>query len=252
MWPILLWASVCLYTLPGCGPTELEPASTPVSSGIFDGPSGAAAPASKSPQGPVRKVLAHEVLHTRKYDFLDVQEMSGERYWVATSPGNHMAGGVYQFSRGLYKTGYRSDELNRTFEDLYLVSDFSAIGGTAAPASGNPHGAAGASEAPISTEQVVRAPGALAIGDVLDRAAQLAGSTVRVTGFVHKVNPDIMNRHWIHLRDGSRDAVDFVVTTEQLVPVGHVVTLEGMLAVNRDFGAGYQYDVIIEQGQIIP
>jgi hypothetical protein len=60
-----------------------------------------------------------------------------------------------------------------------------------------------------------------------------------------------MNRNWIHLQDGSRNAFDFVVTTAQPLPVGHTVTLEGVLSVDRDFGAGYKYDVILENGQTI-
>lgn len=234
----------------GCGPTALEPnqpaASPKPSSGIFDGAPAARAPQEKALTGEVHKVLVHEVLDGGKYWFLDAQEMTGERYWIAASPGDFVAGGTYQFSRGLYKTGYRSDVLDRTFDDLYLVSDIGPIGGAAPAASASSH-----ATAPANPARLVLAEGALPIAEVVDRAKELAGTTVRVTGVVTKVNPDIMNRNWIHLQDGSRNAYDFVVTTDQPLPVGHTVTLEGVLAVDRDFGAGYTYDVILENGQTI-
>jgi hypothetical protein len=236
--------------LMSCGPKALEPnqptASPKASSGIFDGSPAERAPQDKALNGEVRKVLVHEVLDGGRYLFLDAQEMTGARYWIATAPGDFVAGGTYQFSRGLYKTGYRSDVLDRTFDDLYLVSDIGPIGGApaAAPA-GNPHGTS-----PKPARHVL-AEGALPIAEVVDRAQELAGTMVRVTGVVTKVNPDIMNRNWIHLQDGSRNAFDFVVTTAQPLPVGHTVTLEGVLSVDRDFGAGYKYDVILENGQTI-
>lgn len=233
--------------LMSCGPQALEPNQpaprSTKSSGIFDGEPAAQVPQDKQLNGEVHKVLVHEVLDGGKYWFLDAQEMTGERYWIATSPGDFVAGGTYAFTRGLYKTGYRSDVLDRTFDDLYLVADIGPIGG--APATASPHGTS------PQPARLVLAEDALPIAEVVDRAKELAGTTVRVTGVVTKVNPDIMNRNWIHLQDGSRNQYDFVVTTAQPLPVGHQVTLEGVLAVDRDFGAGYKYDVILENGQTI-
>ncbi len=35
---------------------------------------------------------------------------------------------------------------------------------------------------------------------------------MRLTGKVAKVNPNIMGRNWIHLKDGSQDDYDLVIT----------------------------------------
>ena len=69
---------------------------------------------------------------------------------------------------------------------------------------------------------------------------------MKVTGQCVKVNPMIMNRNWVHLRDGSVSDHDLTVTTDANIPLGAVVSLEGRIALNKDFGAGYKYDLIME------
>ena len=70
------------------------------------------------------------------------------------------------------------------------------------------------------------------------------------SGTVVKVNNGIMGRNWLHLQDGSGTEAakthDITVTTEGEVKVGDVVTATGTLALDKDFGAGYVYDAIIE------
>jgi hypothetical protein len=43
---------------------------------------------------------------------------------------------------------------------------------------------------------------------------------------------------------------DLVVTSSELAEVEEVVVVEGKLAAQKDFGFGYEYDVIIEQAQL--
>lgn len=56
----------------------------------------------------------------------------------------------------------------------------------------------------------------------------------------------IMNRNWVHLQDGSGEGLDLTITTTENIPLGAIITLEGTIAMNKDFGAGYQYDIIME------
>jgi len=41
-----------------------------------------------------------------------------------------------------------------------------------------------------------------------------------------------------------------MVTTQDAAKVGDVVTLKGVLRTNKDFGAGYVYKVIVEEGKL--
>lgn len=60
-----------------------------------------------------------------------------------------------------------------------------------------------------------------------------------------------MNRNWIHIKDGSQDEYDMVVTTNSYVPEGKEFMMRAVVHLNRDFGAGYAYDLILEDGILI-
>jgi len=59
-----------------------------------------------------------------------------------------------------------------------------------------------------------------------------------------------MGKNWVHLQDGTADgnSFDLTITTQETVIVGETVTMEGIVVLNKDFGAGYAYEVIIESG----
>ncbi len=82
--------------------------------------------------------------------------------------------------------------------------------------------------------------------------ATLAGKTVSVQGKVVKVNNGIMGHNWIHVQDGTGDAKtnDLTVTSDQMATVGDKVTVSGVVGINRDFGSGYSYPLLLEKATI--
>jgi hypothetical protein len=78
------------------------------------------------------------------------------------------------------------------------------------------------------------------------------GKSVQISGECVKINPNIMGRNWIHLKDGSKDDYDLVITSNTFVQVGSVVTMTGIVALNKDFGSGYFYAIILENGALVP
>ena len=82
----------------------------------------------------------------------------------------------------------------------------------------------------------------------------LTGKTVSATGKVVKVNNGIMGRNFVHVQDGTGDAKDgsnnLVVTSKQTAAVGDKVTISGVVVVNRDFGSGYSYPLLIEEATV--
>jgi hypothetical protein len=60
-----------------------------------------------------------------------------------------------------------------------------------------------------------------------------------------------MDRNWIHLQDGSNDDFDMVITSNTFVPEGEMITIRAVVSLNRDFGAGYKYDLILENGTLV-
>jgi hypothetical protein len=76
---------------------------------------------------------------------------------------------------------------------------------------------------------------------------------VKVRGKVIKLNNMIMNRNWVHLQDASVEGqeVDLTLTTTDNVMLGAVVAFEGKITLNKDFGAGYKYDIIMEEARLL-
>jgi hypothetical protein len=86
--------------------------------------------------------------------------------------------------------------------------------------------------------------------------AGLAGKTITAQGKVVKANNGIMGRNFVHVQDGTGDAAkgtnNLVVTSKQTAAVGDQVTISGTVVLNRDFGAGYSYPLLIEDASITP
>ncbi len=86
--------------------------------------------------------------------------------------------------------------------------------------------------------------------------AGLAGKTISAQGKVVKVNNGIMDRNFVHVQDGTGDAAkgtnNLVVTSKQTAAVGDQVTISGTVVLNRDFGSGYSYPLLIEDASITP
>lgn len=83
--------------------------------------------------------------------------------------------------------------------------------------------------------------------------ASLAGQTIKVQGKVVKVNMGIMGRNWLHVQDGTGEAGktnDLTVTSNEAAKVGDQVTVTGKVAVDKDFGSGYAYGLLLEEATI--
>ncbi|HEY5763477.1 MAG TPA: hypothetical protein VIS73_09760 [Rhodocyclaceae bacterium] len=89
-----------------------------------------------------------------------------------------------------------------------------------------------------------------------ENRATLAGKTIQVAGKVVKVNNGIMGRNFVHVQDGSGDAAtgsnNLIVTSKQTARVGDQVAVSGIVVVDRDFGSGYLYPLLIEEASITP
>jgi hypothetical protein len=92
----------------------------------------------------------------------------------------------------------------------------------------------------------------MTIADVFAQKDSLAGKPVTVSGKVVKFSANIMGANWIHVQDGtgSTGTNDLTVTTAAVVAVGDSVRVSGPITRNKDFGAGYKYDVIIENARV--
>lgn len=195
--------------------------------------------------------VAKEVLQTSGYTYLLLTEGDKET-WVAVSRFEAQKGKTYYYKPDVEMTNFKSKELNRVFDKIQFVMELS--------------------DEPLKPKQPVAlttkgrkilekvdgikvepVAGGVKIADIFTNKANYAGKKIKVSGQVVKFSSEIMKKNWIHLQDGSEaeGSFDLTVTTQDSVAVGNVVTLEGVVAVDKDFGYGYKYDVLLEEAKVV-
>ena len=202
-------------------------------------------------------VVVNEILPTQKYIYLNVNE--GERqFWIAALKQNIEVGKRYIFKGGLLKTNFESKEYNRMFEEIYLVKNLVPDHGNvmdsesqATPLKSTEQKEVKADELVVSEKIDVVIEGSIRIDELVKNPEKYEGKTIQLSGICFKINPNIMKRNWIHLKDGSKDDYDLIITSDVFIPEGTEVTMSGVVGLNKDFGAGYKYDLIIENGILI-
>jgi hypothetical protein len=93
----------------------------------------------------------------------------------------------------------------------------------------------------------------ITIGRLVGDKKSFSGEKIRVKGVVTKVNEAIMDKNWVHIQDGTEAGgiFDLTVTTSLKVAVGDTVTFEGNIVLDKDFGYGYFYNILMENGNLL-
>ena len=191
------------------------------------------------------KVLEHKDVSS--YTYLKVSENSNE-YWIAGPQVKVEDGEVVFYSQGMEMKNFHSETLNKTFPTIYFVQSITQS--PQAPSLSSVHQQAATS----SREQISIEPlkGGKTIAEIYSQKNKLEGKTVTVRGKVVKYNADIMGRNWIHIQDGTESGnnYDLLVTSNDTSALDKIIIVEGTVALNKDFGAGYSYPVMLENAKI--
>lgn len=188
-----------------------------------------------------------EKIPSNNYLYLQVSE-NKETYWIAVPAMDIDPGETIYFSKYMVMNDFKSDNIDRTFDNILFVED--------ARKSATPDemkkihsGATSVEKQDVTIEPLAEGK---TIQQIYADKSSLNGQMVVTKGKVVKFNKQIMKRNWIHIQDGTGDenSYDLVITTNDEVKVGDVITAEGKLAVDKDFGAGYFFPVIIEEAKI--
>jgi hypothetical protein len=93
--------------------------------------------------------------------------------------------------------------------------------------------------------------GCIKIADLLANKKSYSGKTIKVKGSVTKFNPEIMGKNWVHIQDGTEfnGEFDLTITTDAKASIGETTTFEGTITLDKDFGYGYFYSIIMEGGK---
>jgi hypothetical protein len=233
----------------------------------------AATAATGSESGFAGKVI--ETTNAASYTYVRV-DTGSNKLWAATTQFAVKVGDTVAVGAGVPMTGYHSKTLNRDFDVVYFTGRIAvggaetAAGGVPALPAGHPpiNGGAAAGLPPghpaltaapaaksVDLKGIKRAVGGKTISEVYAATGKLAGQRVIIRGKVVKYNAMILGKNWLHIQDGSgsggKQDNDLTVTTATPAGVGATVLVTGVVSTNRDFGAGYKYNVIIEDAQVI-
>lgn len=235
----------------------------------------AAQPAAEAAQGALAGTVV-ETFDSGGYTYIQL-DTGTQKIWAAVGQTKVTVGDKISLQNGPVMRDFHSKSLDRTFPEIIFSA---GLAGAAADPHGGAAGSfsqavqgegaamppaggmgAGAQEAsggsvkaitPLQEVKVEKAEGenCYKVEELFASASDLAGKKVKIRGKVVKVSPNIMGRTWIHLQDGSGNPMnnthDLVVTSADAPELDSIVVVEGQLAKDKDFGAGYFYNVIVE------
>lgn len=224
----------------------------------------ASAPAAGAPQVEAISGKVAEKLDGGGYTYLRLQTASGD-VWAAVPQTTLKVGDDAKVYGQMTMQNWESATLERTFEKVVFATvDAPAAAPGAASAMG---GMMGGGQAPSASPQdhmkapdagpisVPKAEGGKTVAEIWAAKASLKDAPVVVRGKVVKSLSGIMGKNWIHVRDGSGSRTDgtddITITTNEAPPkVGDVILVKGVVRVDKDFGSGYMYPVIIEDAKL--
>lgn len=176
------------------------------------------------------------------YTYLQIEDAK-KKYWIAVEGLKIDKGTEVRFTEELKAKNFESKSLNRVFDEITFASNLQYR--TKAPETAN---------LALITELVKVSPykqkDTISVAEALSERPKLNGKTIKIRGKVVKVSKGIMERNWIHIQDGTGegDEVGRIVFTakEDTVKVGDIVTAQGVVSIDKNFGSGYVYKIIVE------
>lgn len=182
-----------------------------------------------------------DVLNGGGYTYMQIDDTK-KKYWVAVEGTNVEKGTDVRFTEELKAKNFESKTLGRTFDEIVFASNLQYR--TTVPEKGNLE---------LISEQVKESPykqkDTISVKEAWEKRVSLKDQTISIRGKVVKASPNIISRNWIHIQDGTGEGSEVgrvVFTSSELPKVGDIVTAKGVVRVDKDFGSGYSYKIIVE------
>lgn len=191
------------------------------------------------------EVTVKEVIDVTEYTYLKVAEGDKE-YWMACPKAEIKVGEVLTYNQAMEMKQFESKELKKTFESIFFVDKLDSKLGV------------GAMNQPMKPTiaqenvQVEKAAGGITLAQLFANPSEYANQTVTIKGKVVKMNSGIMGKNWLHIQDGTKSGSDFDLTVTTIDNAGkdQIVTVTGKIVLNKDFGYGYSYKVLMEDAKV--
>ena len=200
----------------------------------------------------VHKIVINDFMDAGGYTYLKVQEDDKE-YWMAVPNTKVEKGATVYYTDGMVMKDFESKELGKKFDFITFSGGISATEEMVAKSAKNPHTTGNTADAKVVEVNIAQPANGTSVGDLYSKKESLKNKEVIVKGKVVKVNKNILDRNWVHLVDGTsfETKKDITITTSEVVKVGDTVTFKATVTLEKDFGAGYVYNLLLENGEII-
>ena len=178
--------------------------------------------------------VATKIIKTAGYSYINIEE-NGKKFWIAVAGGEFKKGQKITFIEEMWMPDFKSKTLDRTFDKILFAS---VVNKATSPLK------------KPKIETIKKLKDGYRVSDLYSKKSDLKDKIVKVRGKVVKVSENIMGKSWIHIQDGSGkgENSDVIFTSKKETPkVGDVVVASGKLRVDKDFGYGYRYAVIVEE-----
>ncbi len=251
---LVLMACFAIPMLSGC--YREPPAGRDAPSAEVKSPS---ATTEQSPPMPTAQGAVIETMNTGGYTYVQI-DTGSEKLWAAAPECSVKVGDQLAVSKEMPMQNYHSTTLDRDFEVVYFVNAFldaegKPLGSVKQLPGGHPPMTEADSAKQVDVGNLEKAEGGVTVAEVHTGKTDLADKEVTLRGKVVKYNQQIMGKNWLHIRDGSGDAAtgtnDLTITTAATVKVGDTVLVTGKVSLDKDFGFGYKYGVIIEDATVV-
>ncbi len=188
-----------------------------------------------------------EKVDAGSYSYLNVSE-DRKTYWIAVPKSDVTPGEEIYFSQFMEMKNFRSETLDKTFESVLFVEDARRNNQNDIT---NPHKTELGS-IPKESVTTKKAEGGYTIEELYAKKDKLVNKIVKVRGKVVKSNLGIMNRNWFHIQDGTgtEGSHDLTLTSNDAAQVGDEILVEGTFGIDKNFGSGYFYPIILENSKI--
>lgn len=175
------------------------------------------------------------------YTYMQIDDTK-KKYWVAVEGTKVEKGTEVRFTEELRAKNFESKALNRKFDEIVFASNLQHR--TNVPEKGNLE---------LISDQVKESPykqkDTISVKEAWEKRVNLKDKTIAIRGKVVKASANIIGRNWIHIQDGTGEGSEvgrIVFTSKELPKVGDIVTASGVVNVDKDFGSGYSYKIIVE------
>lgn len=208
-----------------------------------------------------------EIKGVTGYKYLKVDE-NGTQLWVAIANAPVAVGDTIGYDKKTVMHDFESKTMGQKFQEIIFASEVYLPQKADKPKSmkemlglstentqtKNPHEGMGIGMSPEEEEESVKPfvkKDVYTIEEIHMWRKDLEGQIISIEATVYKVSHQIMKLDWAHLGDGTGEEKkltdDLVFTSASTnIKAGDKVIAKGKVVVNKDFGYGYFYKVLVQ------